>query len=113
MHLLAILLSVLLRYTEADNPLGIFKLCLVGFMIAQFLVFDVVFCRSLFVILSLFFLLTIALYRMSLGLRHLITALISLSSSHSQALGGKNGFRISELQLEDVIPGWTENVMPK
>jgi hypothetical protein len=50
---------------------------------------------------------------MSLGLRHLITALISLSSSHSQALGGKDGFRIPELQLEDVIPGWTENVMPK
>ena len=59
-YLLAIVLSVLLRYTDSDYPLGIFKLFLhfCGIYVAQYLVFSVVFCRSLFVL----FILAITLY---------------------------------------------------
>ena len=63
-YLVANVFSVL-QYTDSDYPFGIF-ICflpvLSGVRIARSIVFCVVFCRSVIVLLSLFFLLLCCLY---------------------------------------------------
>jgi hypothetical protein len=55
LFLLAIALSVLLRYMDSDYPFGIFKLFFCRVSVAQPLHFCIVVCRSLFCLLFLFF----------------------------------------------------------
>jgi len=54
LFLLAIALSVLLRYMDSDYPFGIFKLFFCRVSVAQHLHFCIVVCRSLFCLLFLF-----------------------------------------------------------
>jgi hypothetical protein len=55
LFLLAIVLSVLLRYMDSDYPFGIFKFFFCRVSVAQPLHFCIVVCRSLFCLLFLFF----------------------------------------------------------